>query len=203
MSDCGCQVKPTNDLAQRRVLWIAFGLNAAMAVVGAIGGWLAQSTGLLADALDMLSDAAAYAIAIFAIGRSRNFKANAAQASGIVLLVLGLSVLIEVGRRALYGSEPVSVMMMALATVSLAVNFTVLRLLRPFREGEVHLRATWLFTRADVVANLGIITAAALVFVTGSRFPDLIVGAAIGIYVSRESLEILSEAREAKNKAAG
>ena len=85
MSDCGCQPK-ARDARERRVLWIALGLNAAMAVIGAVAGWIAQSTGLLADALDMLSDATAYAIGLAAIGRAARFKVNAAFISGGVLL---------------------------------------------------------------------------------------------------------------------
>ena len=77
-------------------------LNAAMAVIGGMAGWIAQSTGLLADALDMLSDAAAYAIALMAIGRSALFKVRAATLSGSILLVLGVGVLVEVGRRLIY-----------------------------------------------------------------------------------------------------
>ena len=61
MSDCGCHHEAKN-AHERRVLVIALALNAAMAVIGGIGGWIAQSTGLLADALDMLADATAYAI---------------------------------------------------------------------------------------------------------------------------------------------
>src|SRR3546814_8453501 len=76
MSDCGCHPEAENP-KQRRVLWIALALNAAMALIGGIAGWMAQSTGLLADALDMLSDASAYAIGLIAIGRSARFKANA------------------------------------------------------------------------------------------------------------------------------
>ena len=79
--------------------------------------------------------------------------------SGSVLLVLGVGVLIEVGRRVLHGAEPQSGWMIGTALLSLAVNVYVLRLLTPLKSGEVHLRATWLFTRADVVANLGVILA--------------------------------------------
>jgi Co/Zn/Cd efflux system component len=196
MSDCGCHVEPST-AAERRVLRIALALNATMAVLGTIGAWWAQSTGLLADALDMLADASAYAIGLVAIGHSASFKRGAARWSGGLLLVLGLGVLAEVGRRAWFGSEPIVWPIIAVALLSLVVNVTVLRLLRPFRTGEVHLRATWIFTRADVVANLGVIIAGGLVLVTGSRYPDLVVGALIGAYVCKEALEILSEARAA------
>jgi divalent metal cation (Fe/Co/Zn/Cd) transporter len=37
-----------------------------------------------------------------------------------------------------------------------------------------------------------------LVSLTGSRYPDLVVGTAIGVYVIKEAFEILGEAREAR-----
>ena len=187
---------------ERRILWIALALNAAMAVVGGVAGWIADSTGLLADALDMLSDATAYAIGLIAIGRTARFKANAALLSGSVLL-LGLGVLVEVGRRVLHGAEPASGWMIGTALLSLVVNLTVLRLLSPLKSGEVHLRATWLFTRADVVANVGVILAGALVLWSGSPYPDFVIGTLIGLYVIKEAVEILGDARRAGKAARG
>lgn len=92
--------------------------------------------------------------------------------------------------------------MLALGALSLAVNVVVLRLLRPFKTGEVHLRAAWIFTRADIVANMGVIAAALLVILLGSAIPDLVIGAAIGCYVIEEALEILTEARESRRTEA-
>ena len=200
MSDCGCHHEAKN-AQERRILWIALALNATMAVVGGVAGWIAESTGLLADALDMLSDATAYAIGLAAIGRGVRFKANAAWLSGSVLLVLGLGVLVEVGRRVLQGAEPLSGWMIGVACLSLVVNLTVLRLLAPLKSGEVHLRATWLFTRADVVANVGVILAGVLVLVLGSPHPDYVIGTLIGLYVVKEALEILSDARKARSES--
>jgi cation diffusion facilitator family transporter len=202
MSECeDCHPKAKNT-AERRILWIALGLNAAMAVIGSVVGWFGESTGVLADALDMLSDASAYAVALFAVGRSAAFKARAATLSGAVLALLGAGVLVEVIRRAFFGAEPLSSVMMGMAALSFVVNLTVLRLLRPLRSGEVHLRASWIFTRADVVANVGVFVSGAVVALSGSRYPDLIVGAAIGGYVIKEALEILGEARGARRAAA-
>ena len=200
MSDCGCHHEAKN-AQERRILWIALALNATMAVVGGVAGWIAESTGLLADALDMLSDATAYAIGLVAIGRSARSKANAALLSGGALLLLGLGVLVEVGRRVLYGAEPASDWMIGIALLSLVVNVTVLRLLEPLKSGEVHLRATWLFTRADVVANIGVILAGALVLWLGSPYPDFVIGTLIGLYVIKEAVEILGDARHARRAA--
>ena len=195
MTDFGCEAPELKTAKERRVLRIALVLNAAMAVVGGLAGWIAQSTGLLADALDMLSDATAYAIALIAIGRSALFKIRAATLSGGILLVLGVGVLVEVGRRLIYGAEPLSEWMIGTALLSLVVNLIVLRLLAPLKSGEVHLRATWLFTRADVVANLGVILAGLLILWLGAPYPDFVIGTLIGLYVIKEAIEILRDAR--------
>lgn len=196
MSGCECRADASTR-EQRKTLTIALALNAVMFGVELVAGILAQSTGLLADSLDMLADASAYGIALVAIGRSLRFKTRAARLSGTILLALGLGAIVEVTRRAVFGSEPVGIIMLSVGVLALAVNATVLRLLAKHKDGEVHLRATWIFTRADVVANLGIIAAAILVSLSRSRVPDLVVGLAIGIYVTREAVEILREARVA------
>jgi len=198
MADCGCGPTAVETKAQQRVLWIALILNATMFVAEVTAGVIANSTGLIADGLDMLADASAYAIALAAVGRSARFKANAATLSGGLLLVLGIGVLVDVVRRIVSGEPPEGVWMLAVAAVALAVNATVLRLLSKQRKDEVHIRATWIFTRADVVANIGVILAGVAVLLTGIRYFDLAVGAAIGVYVAKEALEILSEAREAR-----
>ena len=192
MTKCACPQIATV-ITDKKILIVAFALNLMMFIIGIIAGVLAQSTGLIADALDMLADASAYGLGLLAIGRNLRFKTRAAKLSGILLLILGISVLIDVLRRIWLGSAPFSTVMIIIAFISLIVNGTVLSLLRRFRRGEVHLRATWIFTRADVIANLGVIISGILVAITHSRYPDLIIGFAIGLYVIREALEILKD----------
>lgn len=194
MSEYGCQIE-AETAHQRRILTLALVLNATMFIIGLIGGIAAESTGLIADSLDMLADASAYTIGLVAIGRSSLFKTRAARLSGSILLVLGVGVLIDVLRRGLTGANPESTIMMSVAGLSLLVNSTVLYLLNRYRAGEVHLRATWIFTRVDVIANIGVICAAIVVRLTRFDWVDLLVGAAIGTYVVKEAFEILSGAR--------
>lgn len=197
MSDCGCQHEARN-AHERRVLGIALILNAAMAVIGGVAGWVGESTGLLADALDMLSDAGAYAVGLLAVNRSQRFKTHAALLTGSTLLLLGIGLLVEVGRRVVYGAEPVSGWMVGTAILSLIVNVAVLRMLAPLASGGVHLRAVWICTRADVVANAGVILAGVLVFWLHSPYPDFLIGTLIGLYVVKEAIEILREARASR-----
>ena len=198
MTDCGCGPTESDTKTQRRTLWIALTLNAMMFVAEVTAGLLGKSSGLIADGLDMLADAAAYAIALVAVGRGALFKANAATSSGSLLLILGLGVLADVARRAVSGETPEGVWMIAVAALALVVNANVLRLLAKQRRDEVHIRATWIFTRVDVIANAAVVLAGIAVLVTGSRYFDLAVGAAIGLYVVKEAFEILKDAREAR-----
>jgi Co/Zn/Cd efflux system component len=193
--NCECH-STANTSVERKILLIALVLNASMFVIGMIAGVLAQSTSLIADSLDMLSDAAVYTIGLSAINRSLKFKVRAATLSGGLLLILGIGVLFEVTRRAWLGGLPESNTIIIVACISLIVNASVLRLLSRFKKAEAHLRATWIFTRADVIVNLGVILSGVLVALTKSRYPDLIVGFIVGLYVIKEALEIFNDARE-------
>lgn len=196
-TDGGHIVEPPIE-EQHRILTIALALNAVMFVVGLIAGVIGQSSGLIADSLDMLADASGYVIARAVINRSLDLKVKSALFSGSALLVLGLGVLADVLRRVIFGSEPVSFLMIGAATLSLAVNMGVLRMLRRFRHAEIHLRATYIDTRVDVIANLAVILAGLVLLLTGYRYADLLVGAGIGLYVIKEAIELIKEAQETR-----
>ena len=172
-----------------------------MFVIGLVAGLLSDSASLIADSLDMLADAAAYMIALLAITRTPRFKAGAGRASGLILMLLGIGVIADAIRRLAVGSDPNSWAMMAVAALSMTVNLFVLRMLNRFRKGEVHLRATWLFTRVDVIVNFAVIVSGGIIWSTGWSWPDVIIALAIGGYVIKEGLEIQREAREAREKA--
>jgi cation diffusion facilitator family transporter len=185
---------------ERRTLWILLAINGAMFLVEAVAGWLADAAGLVADSLDMLADASVYGIVLYAVGRSRRLQASAAFASGVVQIALGAGVLLEVARRLVYGSEPISALMMVVGGVALAANVTCLVLVARHREAGVHMRASYIFSANDVIANVGVIVSGALVLVLGSRLPDLVVGAVIAVVVVRGGVEILRQARAARRE---
>ena len=94
------------DNAQKRLLWTVLVLNGVMFFVEFIAGWLAESSGLIADSLDMLADTMVYAISLYAVGKAITYKANAAIVNGSLQLVLALLVLADVAQRLLFGSTP-------------------------------------------------------------------------------------------------
>jgi Co/Zn/Cd efflux system component len=160
-------------------------------VVEVVTGWLVQSTGLMADGLDMLADAAVYGLSLYAVGRAARLQLRAAHVMGWLQAGLALGAMAEVLRRLWWGSEPESLWMMGVSTVALAANVTCLYLISRHREGGAHMRASWICSTNDVLANLGVIAAGLLVAWTHSFVPDLVIGAIIAAMVLSGAVRIL------------
>jgi len=182
---------PLDARREARTLKILLAINAAMFVVEMTVAWFAESTGLLADSLDMFADAAVYGLALYAVGRSAQAKLRTAHASGWLQAALAIGALVEVARRAVTGSEPESPLMIGMAAVALVANATCFWLVSQHREGGAHMKASAIFSANDVLANLGVLAAGALVAATGSRLPDLAIGALIAIVVLLGARRIL------------
>lgn len=173
----------TTNLKEGVILKWLLAINAAMFVVELSVGWLAQSTGLIADSLDMFADAAVYGVALYAVGHSNQRKLQAAHFSGWLQVVLALGALSEVLRRFIFGSEPASILMMIFGLVALVANVTCLMLIAKSKDDGAHMKASWIFSANDVIANVGVFLAGVLVAVTGLRYPDLVIGLIIAIIV--------------------
>ncbi|NVD37208.1 cation transporter, partial [Marinobacter lutaoensis] len=150
--------------------WL-LGINALLFVVEMTAGLIAQSTGLIGESLDNFADAAVYGLALYAVGHSVKRQVRVAHLAGVLQLILAVGVLVEVVRRFVFGSEPESLVMIAIAFVALIANTACLLMVSKHRGGGAHMKASWIFSANDVVINLGVITAGALVAWTGSNYP--------------------------------
>ncbi|WP_342805828.1 cation transporter [Alteromonas sp. M12] len=195
MSGCGCEVE-IKDASQKRVLYWLLGINAVMFFVEMTVGILADSTALIADSMDMLADAVVYGIGIYAVGKSILHKANAAKISGYFQLLLGVIILIDITRRLFLGSEPISSLMIGMGFIALIANVVCLVIIRNHKNDEVHMRASWIFSANDVIANMGVIIAGVLVVWLDSRVPDLVIGCIVSIVVLRGAWMILKDAKQ-------
>jgi len=202
MSDCDCSLD-IEDKEQSRVLWLLLVINAAMFVAEFATGVIAESTGLIADSLDMLADATVYAIGLFAVGRATQTKIRAATISGVFQIILAIGVALEILRRLVWGSEPEPLFMVGVGVIALISNVICLSLIARYREGEVHMRASWIFSKNDVIANVGVILAGVLVTTLDSRVPDLVIGTLIVVIVFRGGTAIISDARNERANIPG
>ncbi|MGE4580480.1 MAG: cation transporter [Desulfuromonadales bacterium] len=182
---------PAGDAAEAKTLWVLLAINAFMFVTEMGVGLFAQSTGLIADSLDMFADAAVYGLALYAVGRAARLKIRAAHIAGWLQLLLALGALSEVLRRFIQGSEPISGLMMAMGLVALVANVTSLFLVSRQKDRGAHMKASYIFSANDVIANIGVIVAGGLVAWTSSPYPDLIIGTIIGVVVLNGARRIL------------
>lgn len=199
MSGCGCEVE-LKDAKQKHVLYWLLGINAVMFCVEITVGLYANSTALIADSMDMLADAIVYGIALYAVSRSLKHKANAALISGYFQLTLGIVVIFDIVRR-LGEGEPHSWFMIGFGFVALIANVICLVLIRMQSNGEVHMRASWIFSANDVIANLGVIAAGVLVMLLDSRWPDIVIGSVIATLILRGAYLIITDAKKELSNA--
>lgn len=183
-----------------RTLWIVLLLNAAIATGFFISGFYADSSALIANGVDNLSDTAVYALSLMALSRGRALKTRAAVASGAMLLIFAGGILIDVGRRYVQGSEPIGPAMMVMSAIAGVANYLCLRLLQRLKNPDVNMRAATTFSFNDFISNGGILIAGVLVSWLGSNWPDLLVGVATAIIAIKGGIEILADARAETKK---
>lgn len=184
------------DERQRSLLVIVLLINAGLFALELVAGLIAQSMGLVADSLDMLADAIVYGLSLYAVGQALARKKRIARMSGYFQFALAVFGVVEVARRFFgAGDEPSFALMIGISLVAFAGNVASLLVLQRTRSQEVHIRASWIFTTNDVLVNLGVMAAGVLVLVTGSKLPDLVVGAAVFCLVGYGAARILKLSR--------
>lgn len=184
------------DNRQRRTLLQVTGLNAGLFAGLIVAGLASESSALIANALDNLSDAAAYALSFFAVTRSDRWKAAAASVTGVMLLVLAVGVTVDALRRFVVGSEPLGPWMMAAAVGAAAINLWCIFLLRSQHGEDVNMRAAWTMSINDFASNFGILLAGGLVVLMGRNWPDLVVALLIALVAISGGVRTLKDAHQ-------
>ena len=180
---------------QRRILGVVLAINLIMFAVEIGAGWRAQSLALQADALDFLGDSANYAVALFVLGRSLAWRAGTALAKGAVMFGFGVFLAGASVYHALTGSAPEATVMGAVGGLALAANLACALMLFGFRGGDANLRAVWLCSRNDAIGNLAVLAAAAGVVLSGTAWPDLLVGLVLAALAVSAGLSVMRQAR--------
>lgn len=181
--------------AYKRALWIVVGLNVGYGVVELIGGFMAQSQAVKADALDFLGDGLISFLGLIAVSWTPSARARAALLQGFFLAALGLGVLGATIYRVFVQQAPEAPLMGALGLVALVINVAAVVVLLPHRAGDANMRAVWLFSRNDAIGNAAVVAAALLVAWTGSVWPDLVVAFVVASLFLHSAWAIIKDAR--------
>lgn len=188
--------EPMEQKDERRLLIYVLAINAFFFVVEMTTGILSNSMGLVADSLDMLADAFVYGLSLLVVGSTMIKKKRMARSSGYLQLLLAVVGLTEILRRFWGLSEvPVYSTMIVISFLALLGNVACLIILRKARNNDPHIRASQIFTSNDVIINAGVLLAGVLVYLTGSKIPDLIIGGIVFVIVVRGAFRILNLAK--------
>jgi len=176
---------------QGSTLKAVLAINAVMFVFELSAGLIAGSTALLSDSLDNLGDALTYGLSIYALSKSAASKAKVALFKGGLILLAALFVLGQVGYRALYGATPLFEAMGVVSVLALIGNSVCLALLWKHRTADVNMSSVWECSRNDIVGNIAVFIASAAVWLTDSRWPDLLVGLLLALWLLLSSVRVL------------
>ena len=204
-SGCGCGTPAKFDgatPAYRRILVSVILIN-AVAFVALTGGAVVQGSAALgANALDFLADSATYAISLWAIGRSTRVRTGAALLKGASLGLLAAFILGFAVWRAISGAPPEGSVITGLGLFGFFANAVAALLLVRHRDGDANVRSVWLCTRNDLIESLVVAAAGGLVWITASRWPDLIAGVILALVFLQSAWSIIRQSRDELRAAA-
>jgi cobalt-zinc-cadmium efflux system protein len=181
-------------------------------IVEAVGGWIAGSLALLADAGHMLTDVGALTLSLLTAWIAQRppddsktygylrWEILAALVNGAALFGIAAWVVVEAVQR-IQDPQPVRTgLFLAIASAGLLVNLASLAVLHSSREGSLNVRGAYLHVLGDALGSVGAVAAAGIIALTGWTPADPIVSILLSILILvgaarllRESTDILLE----------
>jgi cobalt-zinc-cadmium efflux system protein len=189
----------------RRALVVVLALTATFTVVEVVGGLLTGSLALLADAGHMLSDNLSLGLALFAAwlaGRpatpERSFgyqraEILAALFNGVTLVAISIWIFIAAYSRLREPPEILGGWMLAVAALGLLVNIAGALILARSEGENLNVQGALRHVVADALGSVGVIVAALVIVLTGWRYADPLVSAAIGLLILASSWSLLRD----------
>ncbi|MFF4764407.1 cation diffusion facilitator family transporter [Streptomyces sp. NPDC001292] len=203
----------TAGAAHRGTLRVALSITLTVMVVEIVGGLLADSLALVADAAHMATDALGLGMALLAIqfanrppSRNRTFgyaraEILAALANCLLLLGVGSYVLYEAIQRFLTPAPTHGGLMIVFGAIGLVANSVSLMLLMRGQKESLNVRGAFLEVAADALGSVAVMVSAAVILLTGWQAADPVASLAIGLLIVprtfrllRETLDVLLEA---------
>ncbi|MFG2497504.1 cation diffusion facilitator family transporter [Streptomyces sp. NPDC048441] len=195
----------TATAAYRGRLRIALSITITVMVVEIVGGIVADSLALIADATHMATDALGLGMALLAIqfaGRppteTRTFgyaraEILAALANCLLLLGVGGYVLYEAIQRFITPAETEGGLTIVFGLIGLVANMISLSLLMRGQKDSLNVRGAFLEVLADALGSVAVIVAAVLILTTGWQAADPITSLVIGLMIVPRTVKLLRE----------
>ena len=190
----------------RSRLELALTLTAAYLVTEVVAGWLTGSLALLADAGHMLTDVAGLGLALFAIHMAERpataertygyYRIEILAALGNAVILIGISVwvLIEAYERFRHPQPVATIPMLIVAVVGLVVNAASIWTLRSAAGVSLNLKGAYFEVLSDAISSVGVMAAAAVMWLTGWLYADPLVSAGIGLFILPRTGKLMMDA---------
>ena len=190
----------------RTRLAIAFGVAVAVFVLQLIGGLVANSLALLADAAHVATDAGGVGLALFAAtmalrpatsGRTYGWlrlEVLTAAINAALRLAVGGWVLLEAVNRLRDPGAVQTTTMLIVATIGMAANGVSLWVLAGADRRNLNIRGAYLEVLADLLGSAAVIAAALIIRITGFDRADSVVAILIATAIVPRTLKLLREA---------
>jgi len=179
---------------QRETLQIVLGINAVMFFVIIAAALHGKSTALLADSLDNLGDALAYALSLYAVSKGVTTKAKVALFKGGLIMLAGFAVAAQIIYKLFVPIVPIFETMGIFSLISLAANSLCLFLLWKYRGEDVNMNSVWECSRNDIASNISVIIAAGAVWLTDSGWPDILIASGLVCLLIRSAIHVITSA---------
>ena len=191
----------------------ALAIAAAVMVVEAVGGWLAHSLALLADAGHMLADVAALGLSVVVVALARRpataertfgllrLEILAALVNGAALIAISIGIAVEAYHR-FHTPQPVhGGLLVGVAALSLVANLAGAVILHGGHTHSLNQRSAYLHILSDLLGSIGALAAGAIILLTGWVQADPVISIVISLLILagawrlvRESADVLLEA---------
>ena len=179
---------------QRRMLTIVLVTNLLTFLMMMGAAWYSRSSSLLSGGLDNLGDALTYALSLAVVGASGLAKARVALFKGLLILGAALAVGAQIVWRLMHPEVPLFDGMGAAALLNLGANLICLKLLMPYRSGDINLASAWECSRNDVYEGFAVLAAALGVWLFDAGWPDLVIAMLLLMLFLRSAWRVLRSA---------
>lgn len=184
---------------QRKVLSVVLAINLLTFLMMMGAAWYSRSSSLLSGGLDNLGDALTYALSLAVVGASGLAKARVALFKGLLILGAALAVGVQIVWRWFNPEVPLFEGMGVAALLNLGANLVCLKLLMPYRNGDINLASAWECSRNDVYEGFAVLAAALGVWLFSAGWPDLLIAVALLLLFLRSAWRVLRSAWRESN----
>ena len=193
---------------------LVLAITAVVMVAEAVGGWLAHSLALVADAGHMLADVAALGLSLVVAGLARRpvtaertfgllrLEILAALVNGAALIVISLGIAIEAYRRFRTPAQVHGGLLLVVAGLGLAANTAGVALLHRGHDHSLNQRGAYLHVLSDLLGSVGALLAGAIIVATGWVQADPIISVLIAVLILGSAWRLVKESTDVLLEAA-